>query len=152
VFQTFINGETTLKFTAAASGWQRTGGQLRDSTWATGMYDVDLIVTWDYGGSTIVQPFTTKLLLVNESAAPIAYGWTVAGLQRAYVQTDSSVLVTEGDGSAVFFRKSGATFSPPAGEFSKLAPNGSAWRRDYPDSSRVVFNSAGRMTDVYDDF
>lgn len=45
-FQTFANGENRLKFAAASAGWQRIGGQLRDSTWATGMHAVEIIVTW----------------------------------------------------------------------------------------------------------
>jgi RHS repeat-associated protein len=152
-FQTFVNGETTLKFAGAASGWQRIGGQLRDSTWATGMSDVDLIVTWKYaGGSSTVQTWSTKLLVVNEGNSPIAQGWTLAGIQRAYVQADGSLLVTEGDGSAVFFRKGGSTFASPAGEFSTIVVNGSGWKRLYPDSTKVFFSSAGRMTDVYDRF
>jgi len=153
VFQTFVNGETLLKFTAAASGWQRIGGQLRDSTWATGMQDVEIVVTWDYGGgSTTQQVWATKLLVVNEKSSPIARGWTLAGVQRAYPQADGSLLFTEGDGSAAFFRKSGSTFVTPAGEFSTLAVNGTGWKRRYPDSTSAYFNSAGRLTDVYDRF
>jgi RHS repeat-associated protein len=153
-WQTFVNGDSLLKFTAAASGWQRIGGQLRDSTWATNMYDVDLVVTWHYpGGSTSVQTWTTKVLVANETTTPIARGWTLAGVQRAYPQPDSSVLITEGDGSAVFFWKSGSTwFWSPNGEFSTLVVNGTGWKRVYPDSTKVYFNSAGRMTDVYDRF
>jgi RHS repeat-associated protein len=153
-FQAFVNGETLLKFTAAASGWQRIGGQLQDSTLATSMYDIDLVVTWHYpDGSTTVQTWTTKLLVVNETKAPIARGWTLAGIQRVYGQADGSVLLTEGDGSAVFFRKRDlTTFFTPLGEFSTLLVNGTGWKRLYPDSTKVYFNSAGRMTDVYDRF
>lgn len=151
--QAFVNGETLLKFTPATSGWQRIGGQLRDSTWATGMYDVDIVVTWHYaGGSTTPQSWTTKLLVVNEKASTIGRGWTLAGVQRAYHQADSSLLITEGDGSAVFFRKSGSAFTAPAGEFSSVTVNGKGWKRLYGDSTRVYFDSAGRLTDVYDRF
>jgi len=154
VWQTFVNGETLLKFLPASSGWQRIGGQLRDSTWATGMYDVDVVVTWHYaGGSTTVQTWTTKLLVVNETSSSIARGWIVAGSPRAYPQADNSVLITEGDGSAVFFRKRGATtFFAPVGDFSTLLVNGTGWKRLYPDSTVVYFNSAGRITDAYDRF
>lgn len=153
VFQTFVNGETLLKFTAASSGWQRIGGQLRDSTWATGMQDVEIVVTWNYAsGSPTQQVWATKLLVVNEKSSPIARGWTLAGVQRGYHQPDSSLLITEGDGSAVLFRKSGSTFVAPAGEFSAVTINGKGWKRRYADSTSVYLDSAGRMTDVYDRF
>ena len=44
VFQAFVNGETLREFTAATAGWQRIGGQLRDSTWTTGLYHVEIVV------------------------------------------------------------------------------------------------------------
>lgn len=153
VLQYFANGETTLKFTAASSGYQRLAGQLRDSTLSTGVYDIEIIVTTDYGAegtqSTTVQ---SKLTVVNESASYIARGWTVAGMQRAYEQGDESVLITEGDGSAVYFEKSGSNFIAPAGEFSELYTYGTGFRRLYADSTDVRFNSNGDMTDVYDQF
>ncbi|MGH8544309.1 MAG: hypothetical protein ACREX3_11915 [Gammaproteobacteria bacterium] len=70
VLQTFANGETRLKFFAVSSGFQRIGGQLRDSTLATGMYDVEVIVTWYYGGPLTVQSWLTRLMVVNETNAP----------------------------------------------------------------------------------
>jgi RHS repeat-associated protein len=154
VFQTFTNGETLLKFLAASSGWQRIGGQLRDSTLATGMYDDSIIVTWHYpGGSTTVQTWSTKLLVVSETSSPIARGWTLAGVQRMYPLADSSILLTQGDGSALFFQKGdSARWAVPRGEFSTLGINGTGWKRVYPDSTKVYFNSAGRMTDIYDRF
>lgn len=90
---------------------------------------------------------------MNETISPIARGWTFAGVQRAYPLPDSSVIITEGDGSAVFFQKSTtSTFTKPFGEFSTLVVDGTGWKRTYPDSTRVLFNSAGRVTDVYDRF
>jgi YD repeat-containing protein len=152
VLQTFVNGETTLKFTAASSGYQRIGGQLRDSTWVTGMHDVEIIVTWDYGSSTTWQSWATRLMVVNETDASIARGWTIAGVQRVYPQAGSHALITEGDGSGVFFAYAGGNFTSPTGDFSKLEIYGAGWRRRYADSTNVVFNSAGLMTDVYDSF
>src|SRR3990172_6356455 len=108
VLQTFVNGETTLKFTAASSGYQRIGGQLRDSTWTTGMYDVEIVVTWDYGSSSTWQSWATRIMVVNETDALIARGWTIAGVQRVYPQSGSHVLITEGDGSGVFFAYAGS--------------------------------------------
>ncbi|MGH8544310.1 MAG: hypothetical protein ACREX3_11920 [Gammaproteobacteria bacterium] len=80
---------------------------------------------------------------------PIARGWTIADVQRLYPQANGHALITEGDGSAVFFK---AGFTAPSGEFSRLETFGTGWRRRYPDSTKVVFNSLGLMTDVYDRF
>ncbi len=154
VLLTFLNGETRLKFTAASSGWQRLAGQFNASSYSTGVYALDIIVTADYGGQGTQQKVTqTKLVVVNENNSSIARGWNIAGVQRLYVQGDGSAFITEGDGSAVYFQKSGSTFITPAGEFSKLvAGGGGGWDRFYPDSTQVSFNSSGRMTRVYDQF
>ena len=153
VLEYFANGEQTLKFTAASSSWQRLAGQLRDSTLSSGVYNIEIIVTADYGAQGTKQnTVQSKLVVVNEGNSQIARGWTVAGVQRVYAQGDGSALITEGDGSAVYFNKSGSNFITPDGEFSKLYTYGSGWRRLYPDSTDVRFDYYGYMTDVYDQF
>lgn len=152
-FVTFVNGEATLQFTASSTVTQRLGGQIDASSWGDGVFDIDVIVTADYGAQgTQTTTVQTKLAVVNEADSPIARGWTIAGVQRLYVQGDGSALVTEGGGSLVYFKKVGSTFVSPVGEFSVLKVNGSGWQRDYPDSTHAYFNSSGRMTDLYDRF
>ena len=70
------------------------------------MYEVTILVTWDYGGgSTTTQSWLTKLMVVNETGSPLGRGWTLAGVQRVFPQDSGHVLLAEGDGSAIFFRK-----------------------------------------------
>jgi YD repeat-containing protein len=118
------------------------------------MHDIEIVVTFYYTGGgcpgSIEQSWQTKLMVVDETSSPVARGWTVAGVQRLYLQSDSSALITQGDGSAVFFQKEGVVWLSPTGEFSTLVKSGSTFKRLYRDSTDVRFNSAGRMTTVYD--
>ncbi|HEV8399462.1 MAG TPA: hypothetical protein VGQ18_06420 [Gemmatimonadales bacterium] len=154
-FVTFLNGEQTLQFSYPGNVWARLGGEFDASGYATNVYPMDIIVSAYYGPTSIIaNTWSTKLVVVKESASPVARGWTLAGVQRLYVQGDSSALITEGSGSAVYFSKSGSVFVRAAGEFSELRagiPSG-AWTRAYADSTKVVFNGAGRMIAVLDRF
>ena len=154
----FLNGDTTLRFTAA-SGLQRLTGQFDATQYgglATGVYPMRFIVTADYGG-TKTQPDTqtTRLLVVDDRTSPYGRGWRLANVQRLYVQGDGSVLIVEGDGSALHFTW-GCTpscgFISPRGEFSKLTDSGVGhgrifWR-SYPDSSRATFAFNGLLTSL----
>jgi RHS repeat-associated protein len=152
---TFLNGEQTLRFAYSGSAPLRIGGQFDGSGYSTGMYKLEILTTALYVGGPITNSIQTNLLIVNETTAPIARGWTMAGVQRLYAQGDSA-MITEGDGSAVYFRREFGLFITPAGEFSRLVPcmpnGGSGWTRLYPDSTKVVFNSTGRMIEVRDRF
>lgn len=154
-FVTFLNGEDTLRFAYPGSATVRLGGQFDASAYATGMYKLEIVVSAKYTSGLIANVYQTKLLVVNETSSPIARGWTLAGVQRLYSQGDSA-LITEGDGSAVYFRKDNGVFMTPAGEFSRLVSGmpggGSGWTRLYPDSTKIVFNTAGRMTEARDRF
>jgi RHS repeat-associated protein len=152
---TFTNGETRLYFTGSADTL-RIGGQLDVATWATGVYTVQLTVASVFSTKTETSVMNTTLTVVNDRASAVARGWTVAGVQRANAQADGSVLITEGNGSAVYFNKpcSNCSFTTPLGEFTTLVANGtSGWYRYYPDdSTRVTFDNTGRMTQVLDRF
>jgi RHS repeat-associated protein len=156
---TFVNGETVLRYNPPTNlSWYRLAGQLdaaANGATTTGAYDLQILVTAQYGGGSVTTTVNTKLLVIDEDVSAIAKGWTLAGIQRVYPDGDSA-LITEGDGSAVFFKRAGSSFTRPAGEFSTLylnQPSGAAgWTRRYPDSTRVVFNSSGRMIEVRDRF
>ncbi|MGH7719686.1 MAG: RHS repeat domain-containing protein [Gemmatimonadaceae bacterium] len=101
-----------------------------------------------------------KLLVVNERTSPIARGWTVAGFQRVYPQSGRGVLITEGDGSAVFFTgncSAPCTYTAPSeGEFTRLRTLSSGgivtYLREYPDSTKAWFRSAGLLDSIADPF
>ena len=162
VFVTFLNGEgqasTPVRFAYPGNVLVRLGGQFDATSYATGVYPMDILVTSYYSSppNALTNTWTTKLVIVNDSGSAIARGWTLAGVQRLYVQGDGSALITEGEGSAVYFAKIGSVFVKPASEFSQLITGqpggGSGWTRAYRDSTKVVFNSTGRMIEVRDRF
>ncbi len=152
---TFLNGETEMRFGAAAVDSQRIGGQFRaadNGMTTTGVYAVNVVVGAVYATGTVEVTTPTRVIVLNEENSPIARGWTVAGIQRLYPnQLGSGALITEGDGSALYFAWSGSVFLTPTGEFSRLSTiQGGGWRRSYPDSTVVTFNAQGYMTSVRD--
>jgi RHS repeat-associated protein len=153
----FTNGDTVLTFAGGASG--RLGGQLAlDSTIATG--PMAITVTTIANDSSGPQTQSSPLIIVvdNERNSPVAHGWTLAGVQHMYVQTStSSILVTEGSGSAeVFTACTTGGCTSPAGEYSTVTYSGSfpatTYVRKYPDSSTVTFNNLGQMIKSADAF
>jgi RHS repeat-associated protein len=157
---TFLNGETELHFAPSAGAALRVGGQFNATANVMGntaVYPVTVIVGAVYIGGVEEVAAATRVIVVNETNSPIARGWTVAGIQQLYVQADSSILITEGDGSATYFLKSGSTFVSPAGDFSRVQVGGchgqgAPWSRQYADSSCVRFNSGGMQYEIRDRF
>ncbi len=153
---TFVNGETTLRFTATTAATVRLSGQFRASQngmTTTGAYPLTVLVGADYGSTIVWTSAATRVLVVNESNAAIARGWMTAGFQRAYAQADGSLVITEGDGSATYFQKSGSAFVSPAGDLTRVTANaGTGWTRAYPDSTKVVFTSGGLVYSATDRF
>lgn len=149
---TFVNGEQTLNFADTGTTPTRIGGQFDVSSYSTGVYPMDILVSAVYSSTVITSDVSTKLAVVNETTNPVARGWTVAGVQHLFVQSDGSALITEGNGSAVYFAILGAYFTAPAGEFSRLTSGASTYTRSYPDSTKVIFDNSGKMIRVLDRF
>jgi RHS repeat-associated protein len=158
VFIPFLNGDTTMHF-AYDSTWVRLTGQIDAKSYATGVHPLQIIVTsqYDSAGVTAVTVINTSLVAVNEAASFVARGWTVAGVERLYQQADSSAIVTTRDGSYVYFHHGcdrwgcSSPTATPAGEFSRLV-RGTGWTRLFADSTKVVFDNTGRMTQIRDRF
>ncbi len=151
-FVTFLNGETTLNFSYPGLAAHRIAGQFEASSYATGVYSMDIIVTSVFPTGSVSSTANSHLVVLDERNSPIARGWSVAGVQRLYVQADGSMLIAEGDGGYSHFLKNGSTFTSPTGDFSRLYQSGPAYWRTYPDSTRVDYNSAGLMTQIADRF
>jgi RHS repeat-associated protein len=161
VAMTFLNGETTLNFAPGPVGKTvRLNGAIDFGglNLPTAMYPVQIVVTAVYtNGETEVETVSTKLMIVNERKSSIARGWTIAGVQRLYVQSDNSVLLTEGDGSALYFATCGTNcYTTPGSEFSTLLRSGTGtstiYKRVWKDSTTVTFDATGLMTSVRDRF
>ena len=120
---TFLNGEQVLRFAYPGNINVRLGGQFDagvNNVGSTGAYPLEILVSALYTGGPVTTTIPTKLVVVNEVDAAIARGWTLDGISRLYEQADGSALLTQGDGSAVYFWNVGGTFVAPAGEFSSL--------------------------------
>ncbi len=157
VLVTFVNGEQTLRFSVGATNDKtyRIGGQFDGSAYIHGtVYPMEFLVTAKIGAVTYTNVWKTTYLSVVETANPVARGWTVAGVQRAFVQADGSVLITEGDGSAAYFKKvttfGTSVYETPAGDFSRLTTSGGTYTRAYPDSTKAAFGSTGYLTSITD--
>jgi RHS repeat-associated protein len=160
---TFANGETVLKFAGNVAGQFRLGGQLnRVVGRTTGVYPLNITVTAEFSGGVTTQTvIATKMTIVEDLYSPMGQGWTLGGIQRGYVQSDGSVLVTDGSGSAAYYGAQGGnppvSFFTPRGQLPYLYPEYSGstltgYTRRYPDSTRVWFDATGKMTKAVDPF
>lgn len=160
----FANGDTKLHFAVDQGNPQKTvrlAGQLDLGTKATGAYPIDVIVTAQYSDHNEQSIVHDRVLVVNALESPIARGWSIAGVQRLYVQSDGSALITDGAGSAKYFHCTSGTAPCAAGSFqspdhtrltSMNISGNTVYFRYYPDSSQAQFDAAGRLTQVDDRF
>ncbi|HVH30878.1 MAG TPA: RHS repeat-associated core domain-containing protein [bacterium] len=159
---TFVNGDTTLYFGYTSSAPVRIGGQFDASGYATGVYQMDILVSTYFPPNTILtNDVKTLLVVVNQAGSSIARGWSI-GVPRLYQQSDGSVLIVEGYGSSAYFAFSSGnpqcplSFTTPTGDFSQLVPTSACaiqgWTRLYPDSTKIVFDNAGHAAQLVDRF
>jgi RHS repeat-associated protein len=150
---TFTTGTEEIFYNQGVSGTSRLAAQWDASAQATGAYDYTLVVrSWRSDGSFAESTAPVRVLIRSEKDVPYGDGWSVAGLQRARVQADGSVVVTEGEGGIAYFAKNGTSYLSPPSDFSTLSYNGTNYLRTYPDGSKVRFYSTGRQEYVQDRF
>jgi RHS repeat-associated protein len=158
-FLPFVSGgeepsKTTIWFSGNAGHTVRVGGQIDARSYPTGARDIKVVVTYYYASGD-PQEFVhdAVLIVVNEANSPIAKGWTVVGVPRLYVRADSSALMTDGTGSATFFRKCpGDCYSSPNGVASILRIESSFLTLVTPDSTKIRFDGSGLAVRVTDRF
>ncbi len=95
-----------------------------------------------------------SLISVNSIDSPFGSGWGLGGLQQLVENTDGSVLLIDGDGTASLFEPMLGTldqFESPAGDFSTLArlANGT-FRRTLTDQTVFSFNDNHMLASVVD--
>jgi RHS repeat-associated protein len=113
-------------------------------------------------GTSIAAPAMARIVVVNEQNSAFGRGWSLAGVQRLHIQDATTLVLTEGDGSAaVFSNRSCVTtsftycpYTSPAGDFTTLAhyPGSGYYARQYPDASYVKWNDLGMMIEAGDRF
>jgi len=80
----------------------------------TGTYPYRLTISGNYTRSSISTVQSGRVLVHNEQNSSVGVGWTVGGVGRL-IEQESDLLLTEGDGSALFFMATSSgsgTFSP----------------------------------------
>ena len=145
---TFLTGSNLLTFSGAL-GPVRLSGQFNASSLSTSVYPLVITVKAYYAdGAIVTKTITTALMVLNEAGAPVAKGWTIAGVQRVYGTVSPGYLITNGDGSGVRFTGLGVK----GADYSRVTYDaGSAtYTRTYNDGSRVIFNSSGAETSTID--
>ena len=91
--------------------------QFDAGAFATGAYPYLLQLKSNFPGSSVSSFLSGTLVVDNRARSPFGAGWGLAGLQRLYSQSNGSVLLTDGDGSA-------RVFSPTSGAGSMLVLDG----------------------------
>jgi len=157
---TLLNGAQAAYYTPATTQPLRLAAALdvQANALVTGWHAVTVTVTSYFTGATRSTTVTTRLLVVDGTRSSFGKGVDLAGVQRVYLTPGSgsySVLVTNGDGSGVFFDNIGncqtcSSFASPAGEGTRLSkvtdPTlGTMYRRTYPDGSIMDFANDGRV-------
>ncbi len=140
---TFLNGSTQVVYSGNL-GWIRLAAQFDASSLATNVYGMVVTVKVGYAdGVNITKTASTNLMVLNESGAPVAKGWTVAGIQHIYAAAAGGYLITNGDASGIWFRG-----NLKGADYSRVTFDGvsGTYTRTYPDLSRAVFNSVGQQT------
>jgi len=158
---TFTTGTTELFFKQDTALSTRLAGQFDATSLATGVLLDTVIVKsiWTSGADsgTVTQSATAvPILITNEQASPFGAGWTLAGLQRLYFPSDTTMLVvTDGAGSITRFTRTcnACLATARAADFSTLLQTSSGgvvtgYRRTYRDGSTATFNPSGYLTSV----
>ena len=161
-FVTFMNGSTEMFFTGA-SGRSRLSAQFDAATLTTGAYVYTAIVTSHWPSHQRQSSASVRVLIQNEIASPYGAGWTIAGLQRLYVQAGGAT-ITDGDGSIRWYSAQACgqlscAFAKPSGEYSTLTkypragvPGDSIYIRRSPDGTESLFSRIGALERITDRF
>ena len=163
---TFTNGTTEMFFNWALHGADsvnRLSAQFDASTFVTGDSTYTALVrSYRSDGSFRENDVPVRILIVNEANSPFGAGWTIEGLQHGYAQGDGSVVVTEGNGSAAYFRRDStrcaygtcnAYYTSPTGDFSTFTKDSVpgvsvSYVRAYPAGPIVTFDANLKMSGV----
>jgi RHS repeat-associated protein len=155
---TFSNGATSLFFAKKTADTTRIAAEFNASAIPTSGRLYTAAVTSFAGATALGTTYrAVRIIVLNDQASPYGAGVDVVGLQRILSNQSDGVLVTDGTGSASFFSGSCGplsvcSFGSPPGDFSVLKTTGSGYRRAYPDSTIVTFNSLGQETSIKDRF
>ncbi|MBE9075751.1 VCBS repeat-containing protein [Romeria aff. gracilis LEGE 07310] len=124
---------------------------LRD--YASGVYDFSLELgayldtANGFTGSSSSQ--TGELVHVNTLNSAFGSGWGIAGVQELVETAGGSVLLIDGDGSELVYKREGVSYKPSAGDmsvFEKLADG--TFRRTTKEKTVYSFNADNRLVSI----
>jgi len=123
-----LSNTSTEAFVLGDTAAVRLAAQYDASGDATGVYTYDVLVTAFYGSDDSTTTLAgVRVLVQNESASAYGRGWAVVGDERIHMQSDASLLLTDGAGGLAHFAYVGCGVSPwtctyttPAGDFTTL--------------------------------
>jgi RHS repeat-associated protein len=150
-------------FFRAGPGLNRLTAQFKAFERATGAHAYTAVVrSWWSDGSALETRTPVVVLIRNDRASAFGAGWALAGYQRVHVQ-GQNVVVADGDGSLLYFTRTGCaneawagmtrqvcSFTSPEGESSVLqfiteAHHGPHYVRTYLDGSFTFFLATGTI-------
>ena len=125
--------------------------QFDASNLVSGRYPYQATVFSNYLNSSIGGIASGNVIILNRKNSPFGVGWAVTGLQQLHPQSGSGVLLTSGDGTALFFSGGPDTFTSPPRDFSTLIKNpDGTYTRTSKDGTSTNFNAQGHQTSVMD--
>ena len=118
----------------------------------SGVYDYQISAGFvrDDVGATV--DLTGEVLVVNESQSFLGAGWTIEGLQKAFVNSDDSVLLVDGNGAVLHFESIPGTneYNSPVGDFSSLLRTSEGFTRTLTNETVFTFDSSGLHVSTQD--
>lgn len=134
-----------------ADSTSRISVQFDASNLITSRYPYKATIFSNYQNSSIGGITSGNVIVINRKQSPLGAGWAITGLQQLYPQADGTVLLTTGDGTALFFSGGPTTFTSPAGDFTTLVKNpDGTYTRVLKDGTKINFNTQGFETSVVD--
>lgn len=114
---------------------------------ATGAYPYNIQYTSHYASSQISSNQTGRTIVVNDQDNPVGAGWNIAGISKLHHNTDGTILLVSGNGSAqVFspapFELTNWTVEGPAGNGNwVVSPDGKSVTQSTIDGGQSFFVS-----------
>ena len=125
--------------------------QFDASNLGSGRYPYQATVFSNYLNSSIGGIASGHVIVLNRKNSPLGAGWAVTAMQQLHPQPDGTLLLTSGDGTALFFSGGPDTFVSPPRDFSILIKNpDGTYTRTFKDATRIIFNAQGLQTSVVD--
>jgi RHS repeat-associated protein len=151
-----VGGEHFWKIGQSGTGRGAIQADLTDAS--TGIYEYTLKsgpMQYDgkqVSGTLAIQKGT--VVVVNSVRGPFGAGWGLSGLKQIHEQADGTLLIVDGDGSQIAFKKPATANTPylnPPGDFSMLVKNSDgSFKHKTTTGTESIFSAEGRLLSITD--